>query len=127
MVDVLFFLSLLLLIILNILLYRVAGIYFPAQRKYLVPLLILSLSWPVLEKFWARDIGRWYNPEHTWHHVHHGLYTFDTRQPVAGFIYYTLGPHVHLPTLLSFCDILLVSAFFSLLIYGLSSLFKERS
>jgi hypothetical protein len=126
MFPVLFFFSILLIIIVNVLLYRVAGMYFPAKRKYLVPSFIFSLAWPVLESFWAHDIGDWPDKVHMGYDVHHGLYTFDTRQPVAGFIYYTVGPHVHLPTLLSFCDILLVSALFSLLIYGFSSDFKRR-
>lgn len=126
MVPVLFLFSHLLIIVVNILLYRVAGLYIPAKRKYLVPLLILSLAWPTRKSEWEFYIGEWPSPEHTGYRVYKGLYTFDTRQPVAEFIYYKLGPHVHLPTLLSFCDILIVSAFFSLLIYALIAAFNRR-
>ena len=107
-------------------LYRIADIYFPAKRKYLVPLLIFSLAWPTFQREWAFYIGDRPDKDHTGYVVHQGLYTFDTRQPVAEFIYYKLGPHVHLPTLLSFCDILIVSAFFSLLIYAISAAFNRR-
>ena len=75
--------------------------------------------------FWAHYIGDWPSKENGYV-IYQGLYTFDTRQPVAGFIYYNIGPHVHLPTLLSFGDILLVSACFSLLIYGVSRAFHRR-
>ncbi len=125
MAPVLHLFGFLLIIIVDILLYRFAGKYFPAKRKYLVPLLILSLAWPILEMFWAHYIGDWPSKENGYVVYQGLLYTFDTRQPVAGFIYYNIGPHVHLPTLLSFCDILLVSAFFSFLIYVVRLVFNR--
>jgi hypothetical protein len=127
MFPVLYFLEHIFLIIIGALLYRIAGIYLPAKRKYLVPFFILVQSWPIWEGFWAHYIGDGPNPEYPGYRVFEGLlYTFDTRKPIAGFIYYNLGPHVHLPTLLSFCDILFVSAVFSLVILDFNLAFKRR-
>ncbi len=127
MVPVLYLFYFLLLITINVIIYIAAGLFFPAKRKYVVPLLILSFAWPVREMFWAHYIGDGLKPEYPGYRVFKGLlYTFDTRKPIAGFIYYNIGPHVHLPTLLAFCDILLASACFSLLIYGFSRAFNRR-
>jgi hypothetical protein len=115
------FIGLFFVLILDVLLFRAAGIYFPQQRKYLVPFLLASLLWPTLQGYWQLYVGD--PPLRAAYHDGaylscQGLwYTLTTRQLLGGFIYRHWDGAIPWSGVLALVDVLLLGALLCLPVY----------
>jgi hypothetical protein len=116
------FLGILLVLLLDILLFKVVKRYAPQQRKYLLPFLISSLLWPIMQNFWQLEVGNrgWPAAHGQGYLVRHSLwYTFDTHQPLAGFIYRHWEGAIPWSGVLALVDVLILGALLCLPVYFL--------
>jgi hypothetical protein len=123
------FISLFLILLLDVLLFKLAGSSFPRKRKYVVPFLLTLLLWPTIQGYWELKIGSDFARaayKNGYPISCSGLwYTFDTRQPVAGFIYRHWDYSIPWTGLLALVDVGLLAVPFCLATYLIVLIYRR--
>ena len=119
MFPVLYFLSYVFVFIIDVFLYRMMRRRFLAKRRFLIPFLVASILWPIIDGFWWVSIGGSSSPaaHHEGYIKRQGFwYAFDTHYPLANFMYYHLNS-MELPALLALIDVLILGTIICIPIY----------